>query len=621
MGCIGGIKPEFLSEAFQQMLELDRDGYTVITRDHYDELVDGPRATAAAEPQTVVLAPPNVPAAWIEAGGGTEAITSATDEERTQIAIPTEEFLRLMLMQNPESQDLVEMARDQAEKRVEFPKFNWDYTPNRYENQGRTAAHVFWFIVHTTEGSYQSAYDIFKNPATQAGPHVNTMRNLPMPSGVDRMAKDSEGVWTAGHLTYNKGSDQLEQSDYFADGRVPFTEETYKLNGHLFAYYAQKSVHDMPLQIGFRQSQDYMKGEKGTGTKPGIIGHHHVPWPSTHWDPGPDYDFEKTLFYAKQAIEGRDPSKPLPPEPKPEPREKEYKQYTLVRPDTPWAKDRAEFFIEKFPDKVGEVVGDEASGGEISEKALKHPKVGEVVAVCLGVQAKTMLAPDARKAMDTYPRDTCDVWDATSTQESFECFEEIAEREEGSTKALEEYREKFGGTAKPAVAGIIDRYFVDKPYYPNNGREIVEEARRAGLDLAVACGLIEHEGAGAQHIFGCDYGSSYRGSPPYCNDAVTRERVVALIKNISGGGGSNGIGQTQLTYPPFIYEAERMGGAHVTRNLLRVGFQILAGDMKRYGLREGLGAYNAGASNRRSVLNTYVPKVEACIAGWRNRLA
>lgn len=616
MSCVGGIKEEFLTEAFRQLEELDREGYTVITKDHYEELVDGPRATAVAEPQTVVLAGPNTPQAWTGTDVDANAVLSVTDEDRKQVAIPTEEFLRLMLMQNPGSEDLVAMARGQAEKKVEFPKFNWDYTPNRYVGQGRTAAHVFWFVVHTTEGWYRDAYNIFKNPGgAQAGPHVNTMRDLPMPNGVDRMCPDSEGSFTEGHRTYNLYSDSLEQSDYFADGRNPFTEETYELNGHLFAYYAQKSVHDLPLQIGFRQSSDYMRGEKGTGTRAGIIGHHHVPYPSTHWDPGPTYDFEKTIFYAKQVLEGKEPDKPLPPKPKPETK---YKKYTLIRPDTKWAEERAEFFMEKFPDLVGEVIDNGPQGREISAKALSNPKVGEVVAICLGAKAVPLLDGEARRAMEAYSRDVCDVWEARNKQETFECFEEIVERE--GSPALEEYRRRFGGRSKPEAAGIIDRYFADKPHYPHNGQEIVEEAKRAGLELIVGCGLIEHEGAGAQNIFGCDFGAGYRGRPPYCNDLVTKDRLQALLRNVEADGGSNGVGQTQLTYPPFIYEAERLGGAHLTRWQLRVGFTLVASYIRKYGLREGLGAYNAGESNRRSVLNTYVPKVEAAIAGWRERL-
>src|SRR4051794_35266680 len=118
-------------------------------------------------------------------------------------------------------------------------------------------------------------------------------------------------------------------------------------------------------------------------------------------------------------------------------------------------------------------------------------------------------------------------------------------------------------TENDQVIAIIDERL------NGQGRVIVEEARRAGLDLAVACALVEQE-SGGRNIFGCDHGD-VGGQPPYCNQEVTQERVQALIASPY----SNGVGLTQLTYYAYVDEAEKLGGAHIPANQCRVGFGII----------------------------------------------
>ena len=70
-----------------------------------------------------------------------------------------------------------------------------------------------------------------------------------------------------------------------------------------------------------------------------------------------------------------------------------------------------------------------------------------------------------------------------------------------------------------------------------------------------------------------------------------------LLEHVDDGGGSNGVGLTQLTYPPLILDAEEMGGAHLPRFQLRVGFRVLKDYLDRYSLRRAVGSYNGGESN------------------------
>lgn len=99
----------------------------------------------------------------------------------------------------------------------------------------------------------------------------------------------------------------------------------------------------------------------------------------------------------------------------------------------------------------------------------------------------------------------------------------------------------------------------------NHSLRTVWEARRAGIPISWAFALVEQE-SNFQNVFGHDGGSILHGQK------VTRERVHRLLAFIHHGGVSNGVGLTQLTSPPLIREAERLGGAHRVVNQLRVGF-------------------------------------------------
>ena len=131
-----------------------------------------------------------------------------------------------------------------------------------------------------------------------------------------------------------------------------------------------------------------------------------------------------------------------------------------------------------------------------------------------------------------------------------------------------------------------------------HGDVIYKEAELIGLDLALACALVEQESNGL-NIFGCDHGSKSPEEPPYCRVKVTAERVGLLLQHIEENGfsASNGVGIVQLTWPPLIWDAQDLGGAHRPRFQCRVGFQELRNLIERYGTRTGLGIYNGGPSS------------------------
>lgn len=171
-------------------------------------------------------------------------------------------------------------------------------------------------------------------------------------------------------------------------------------------------------------------------------------------------------------------------------------------------------------------------------------------------------------------------------------------------------------------AAKIDRYFRAQNFYPwipyrSIGRTLVQE--RGGLWVSTAAALVEKE-SGGKNLFGCDWGGTWITVPPYCQVAVTRRRVQALLANIEDGGGQNGVGLTQLTALEYVLAAEREGGAHLPRYQMRVGFRLLNELIGELGFQAGAAAYNAGRGNWQSVYHTYGADVVRLQQEWQRRL-
>jgi hypothetical protein len=133
-------------------------------------------------------------------------------------------------------------------------------------------------------------------------------------------------------------------------------------------------------------------------------------------------------------------------------------------------------------------------------------------------------------------------------------------------------------------------------------RLVIREARRARLPLPNALAMLEQEtGIPQRNVFGCDWGAQ-GGNPPYCGDPVTRKRVRKLIRL----GKANGVGWTQLTYMPFVLQAQQAGGAWKPKYQMRVGFKVLGDLIRANGIQGGHQRYNgsgpaAEAYGRRAV--------------------
>ena len=181
-----------------------------------------------------------------------------------------------------------------------------------------------------------------------------------------------------------------------------------------------------------------------------------------------------------------------------------------------------------------------------------------------------------------------------------------------------------------STAEIIDDFFREQdafshvPYQPL-GVDLVRECESMGPDglfISTAAALVEKE-SGGKNIFGCDFGERFTTDPPFCQVAVTKERVKSLIDNFHQpppGIGANGIGVTQITSMDLVEAAEGMGGAHLVRHQMRVGFRYLNRLIALFGWPEGAAAYNAGPGNLLSVMDTYGADMARKERQWAQRL-
>jgi hypothetical protein len=141
---------------------------------------------------------------------------------------------------------------------------------------------------------------------------------------------------------------------------------------------------------------------------------------------------------------------------------------------------------------------------------------------------------------------------------------------------------------------------------------IAREARRAGLDPALAFALVERE-SDFRNVFGNDPVRS----PQVRGEPVTRGGYLRYRELRDRGHGPQGVGLTQLTWPSFQDEADGMGGCWKTRTQLRVGFRVLAGHIRARGEHDGVAAYN-GTGPR---AERYADEVLRLRARWERILA
>lgn len=147
-----------------------------------------------------------------------------------------------------------------------------------------------------------------------------------------------------------------------------------------------------------------------------------------------------------------------------------------------------------------------------------------------------------------------------------------------------------------------------------------EEAKRAGLELAVLCAVLEQETGGGRNVYGHDRDSSGRviwhgkeGTVPVTRDNYAAYKRWRDAHGRPPYGRMQGVGPMQLTWYSFQDLADSYGGCWYPRANVRVGAEILAKAIERSGLHRALWQYNGSES--------YADAVEKRVAKWRRILA
>ena len=150
------------------------------------------------------------------------------------------------------------------------------------------------------------------------------------------------------------------------------------------------------------------------------------------------------------------------------------------------------------------------------------------------------------------------------------------------------------------AAQIMARHGIVRP------DEVAKISRKVGLEPAIACTLLEKESGGGHNVWGHD--------PVACGPRggeVTEANYREYKRNRSRCG-SQGCGPTQLTFGGFQDRADTRGGCWKWEVNLEVGFEIMAGYVRKFGLWEAAKKYN-GAGR---YANDFVAKHRV----WSDRL-
>lgn len=149
-----------------------------------------------------------------------------------------------------------------------------------------------------------------------------------------------------------------------------------------------------------------------------------------------------------------------------------------------------------------------------------------------------------------------------------------------------------------------------------NSLRIVLEARRAGLPINLAFAMVEQESGTGANIWGGDPAPN-GGTNGLNNQPVTKARYLRY-KQVrgKGTGGMQGVGPLQLTWWEFQDQADALGGCHIPKYNLRIGFTTLAGLIHTKGRYNGIKAYNGSGP----AADRYATSVEAKAAKWHQIL-
>jgi hypothetical protein len=148
-----------------------------------------------------------------------------------------------------------------------------------------------------------------------------------------------------------------------------------------------------------------------------------------------------------------------------------------------------------------------------------------------------------------------------------------------------------------------------------NAAQVVAIAGAVGLDLAVACTILEKESGGGQNVWGhdgVDPGGTYvKGAP------VTQADYLAYRGKLKAGLiKAQGVGPCQLTWSGYQEAADKLAGCWDWHSNCTVGFQAIRDLQRSKGIRGGFIAYNGAAKYADDPVNGAMVLLDR----WRTRL-
>jgi N-acetyl-anhydromuramyl-L-alanine amidase AmpD len=169
-----------------------------------------------------------------------------------------------------------------------------DYSNYDVADRPRFGPEIRYILLHDTEGSYQSAINIFQDPYSYVSAHY-VIRSSD--GQVTQMVKNKDVGWHAGNWYFNMHTIGIEHEGYAMEGAAWYNEQLYRASARLVKYLAKK--YDIPLDRAH------------------IFGHEEVPGLSItsqqrmHRDPGPFWDWEHYMELLGSPIAPRFGSKQI----------------------------------------------------------------------------------------------------------------------------------------------------------------------------------------------------------------------------------------------------------------------------------------------------------------------
>ncbi|WP_406145785.1 N-acetylmuramoyl-L-alanine amidase [Streptomyces sp. NBC_01012] len=130
-------------------------------------------------------------------------------------------------------------------------------------------------IIHVTQGSFESAVNVFQDPAHKAASHYVVGKD----GQVTQMIRELDVAYHAGNRSYNERSVGIEHEG-FIDRPQDFTKKMYEASAKLTAAICKR--YSIPVD------------------REHIIGHVEVPG-TDHIDPGPNWDWPRYMKLVRAA--------------------------------------------------------------------------------------------------------------------------------------------------------------------------------------------------------------------------------------------------------------------------------------------------------------------------------